>query len=68
MELPIEGKRILVLSGTGSLGKVLTGGFCIIDDQVLKGYEKAFDDHRAKNQIDNEIKGIDWSGIYWRKS
>ena len=68
MELPIEGKRILVTGGTGSLGKVLTGGFCIIDDRALKGYKKAFDVYRAKNQIDNEIKVIDWSGIYWRKS
>ena len=43
MELPIEGKRILVMGETCSLSKVLTGGFCIIDDYALKGCKKAVD-------------------------
>ena len=49
--------------------KLSTGGFCIIDDYgCLKNCKEAVDDYRAKNQIDDEIKVIDWTGIYWRKS
>lgn len=49
--------------------KLSQGGFCIIDDYgCLKNCKEAVDDYRANNQIDDEIKVIDWTGIYWRKS
>ena len=38
------------------------------DDYASKGCKQAVDDYRAKNRIDDEIKVIAWSGIYWRKS
>ena len=76
---PIEKLSILRLDGdmyestTDALNnlypKLSDGGFCIIDDYyAVKGCKKAVDDYRAKNQINDEMKVIDWSGIYWRKA
>lgn len=49
--------------------KLLQGGFCIIDDYgCLKNCKEAVDDYQANNRIDDEIKVIDWTEIYWRKS
>jgi len=47
--------------------KLQTGGFCIIDDYALDGCKQAVDDYRLKNQIQAEIKEIDWTGSYWKK-
>ncbi len=47
--------------------KLSIGGFCIIDDYALKGCEKAVDDYRAKYQINQELKEIDWTARYWIK-
>ena len=48
--------------------KLQRGGFCIIDDYALAGCQQAVNDYRAKNKIDEEMKEIDWTGRYWRKS
>lgn len=49
--------------------KLSEGGFCIIDDYgALNPCKKAVDDFRAKNGIDSELKEIDWTGRFWRKS
>lgn len=47
--------------------KLSDGGFCIIDDFVLGGCEKAVCDFRAENGILAEMKVVDFTGRYWRK-
>ncbi len=75
---PIEKLSVLRLDGDmyestmDALGilypKLSQGGFCIIDDYGLQGCKKAVDDYRAQQQINDEMKVIDWTGRYWRKS
>lgn len=48
--------------------KLSKGGFCIIDDYALPGCKSAVDDYRKKYSINSELKKIDWTGRYWRKS
>jgi O-methyltransferase len=44
------------------------GGFCIIDDYALHGCKRAVDDYRTEHGITAELKTIDWTGRYWRKT
>jgi O-methyltransferase len=48
--------------------KLSRGGFCIIDDYALHRCKDAVDDFRNAYNIREEIKEIDWTGRYWRKS
>ncbi len=48
--------------------RLSVGGFCLIDDYALKGCRAAVDDFRAANEIKDELKEVDWTGRYWRKS
>ena len=76
-QAPIEKLSILRLDGDmyGSTmdalknlyPKLLSGGFCIIDDYALPRCKSAVDDYRAKQKINSEMKQIDWTGRYWRK-
>lgn len=43
------------------------GGFCIIDDYVLKPCREAVTDYRAKHGVSAEIIDIDGCGALWRK-
>jgi O-methyltransferase len=43
------------------------GGFCIIDDYMIKACEQACTDYRTKHGITAEIIDIDGSGVLWRK-
>jgi O-methyltransferase len=43
------------------------GGFCIIDDYVLRACRRAVADYRAKHGISAEIIDIDGYGVFWRK-
>ena len=48
--------------------KLSPGGYVIIDDYVF--YERcriAVNDYRREHGIEEEVKNIDWSGVYWRK-
>lgn len=48
--------------------KLSKGGFIIVDDWgAVEGCKQAVIDYREKNNINEEIKTIDWAGIYWRK-
>ena len=47
--------------------KLVSGGYCIVDDYALDGCKKAVDNFRTKNQITDRINQVDWSGIYWQK-
>jgi O-methyltransferase len=48
--------------------KLSCGGFCIIDDYGLDGCKKAVDEFRAQNNIQADMKAVDWTGRYWRKT
>lgn len=48
--------------------KLSKGGFLIVDDWgAVKGCKQAVDDYRKKHNVTEEIKIIDWTGVYWRK-
>jgi hypothetical protein len=48
--------------------KVSEGGYVIVDDYgALTGCRKAVDDYRAREAIGEEMRWIDWTGIYWRR-
>lgn len=48
--------------------KLSPGGYVIIDDYVLKNCQAAVHDFRAAHQITDEIKTIDWAGVYWQRT
>jgi len=49
--------------------KLSVGGYIIIDDWgAVEGCKKAVEDYRKKYQINEEIKTIDWAGVFWKKS
>jgi len=49
--------------------KLSKGGYIIIDDWgAVKACKKAVLDFRKENNITDEIKTIDWTGVYWQKS
>jgi hypothetical protein len=44
------------------------GGYIIIDDWgAVPACQQAVKDFREKNNITEEIKEIDWTGVYWKK-
>ena len=43
------------------------GGFCIIDDYLIKACRQAVTDYRAKHGVSAEIIEIDGTGVLWRK-
>jgi O-methyltransferase len=46
-----------------------SGGYAIIDDYHLSPpCKEAVDDYRAKHDIQDEIREIGWSGVFWQKS
>ena len=48
--------------------KLAKGGFLLVDDfGGLEGCRKAIMDYREKHGITEEIKTVDWTGVYWRK-
>jgi O-methyltransferase len=49
--------------------KLSVGGYVIIDDYgYIHSCRQAVHDFREANQIRDEIKLIDWSGVYWKRS
>ena len=48
--------------------KLSPGGYLIIDDYGLPGCRAAVDDYRAAHEIQEEVRIVDWSGVYWRRS
>jgi O-methyltransferase len=48
--------------------KLSRGGYVIVDDYgAVAGCRKAVDDYRASEGITEEIRWVDWTGIYWRR-
>lgn len=48
--------------------KLSTGGYLIVDDYFLTACRTAVHDFREAHGIHDEIKRIDWTGVYWRKT
>ena len=48
--------------------KVSQGGYVIVDDYgAIPACRQAVHDYRAANGITEEIRDIDWTGIFWQK-
>ncbi len=47
--------------------RVSRHGFVIIDDYALRACRQAVSDFRTQNGITDEIKRIDWTGVYWQR-
>lgn len=47
--------------------RVESGGYVIIDDYSLPSCRRAVEDYRATHEIREEIRAIDWTGVFWRK-
>jgi O-methyltransferase len=48
--------------------KLSADGYVIIDDYILEGCRHAVRDFRAARGITDEIKDIDGTGVYWRRT
>ena len=49
--------------------KLSPGGFLIVDDYgAVPACKKAVHDYRVRHGIREEIRSIDWTGVYWRRS
>jgi len=49
--------------------KLSIGGYLIVDDYgAVPACRQAIEDYRQAHQIIDEIKTIDWTGIYWKRS
>jgi hypothetical protein len=48
--------------------KLSIGGYILIDDFALVGCNRAVQDFRKKYSITDQMKAVDWSGIYWKKT
>jgi O-methyltransferase len=75
---PIEKLAVLRLDGdmyeatiqalTYLYPKLSRGGYVIVDDYgAVAGCRRAVDDYRASEGIKEEIRWVDWTGIYWRR-
>jgi len=49
--------------------KISEGGYLIVDDYgAIPACRKAVTDYRASRGIQDMIREIDWTGVYWKKS
>ena len=49
--------------------KLSKGGYILIDDYgAVKMAKQAVKDYRNLNNISEEIKHVDWTGVYWKKA
>jgi O-methyltransferase len=78
-QAPIERLALMRLDGdmyestmdalTHLYPKLSVGGYVIIDDYgYIDSCRQAVHDFRQAQQIRDEIKQIDWSGVYWQRS
>jgi O-methyltransferase len=48
--------------------KLSSGGYVIVDDYgALQGCRAAVDDFRREQAITEELKWIDWTGVFWKR-
>lgn len=49
--------------------KLAIGGYVIVDDYgYAESCKQAVHDYRASQGISDEIKSVDWSGVYWQRT
>ena len=49
--------------------KLSVGGYVIVDDYgAIEACAQAVHDYRARHDIRDEIKTVDWTGAYWRRT
>lgn len=49
--------------------KLSIGGYLIVDDYgCIPACKRAVEDYRKAHRIDDEIKEIDWTGVYWQRT
>lgn len=48
--------------------KLVSGGFCIIDDYSIPECRQAVTEYREEHNIIDPIRQVDWTCVYWRKS
>lgn len=49
--------------------KLSAGGYVIIDDyQAVEACKQAVHDFRSSHHIQDEIRTIDWTGVYWQRT
>jgi hypothetical protein len=49
--------------------KLSVGGYVIVDDYgAVAACRQAVWDYRKQHGINDEIRKIDWTGVYWKKS
>ncbi len=78
-DAPIERLAVLRLDGdmyqstmdalANLYPKVSQGGYVIVDDySAIPACRQAVHDYRSANGITEEIRDIDWTGIFWQKA
>lgn len=76
---PVERLAVLRLDGdlyestmdalTALYGKVSPGGYVIVDDYgAVEACRAAVEDYRANHGVHEEIRTVDWSGVFWQRN
>ena len=47
--------------------KLSVGGFLIVDDYSIDACRQAVEDYREEHGIEEPIKTVDWTCVYWRR-
>jgi O-methyltransferase len=47
--------------------KLSVGGYVVVDDYILKGCRAAVTDYRAAHAIQEPVREIDGTGVYWQR-
>jgi O-methyltransferase len=49
--------------------RLSVGGYVIVDDYgAVPGCRKAVEDFRARNHITDEMRSVDWTGVFWQRT
>ena len=49
--------------------KLAPGGYAIVDDYgAAPACRRAVEDFRAEQGVDEPLREIDWTGMYWRRA
>lgn len=74
---PIERLAVLRLDGdmyestivalNSLYSRLSVGGYLIIDDYAVPGCKAAVNDFRAEHGIKEDLREIDWMGVFWQK-
>ena len=60
--------EVRFVKGWFSETSLAPGGFLIIDDYgAMAPCRQAVEDYRARHSVSEEVRQIDWSGVFWRK-